>query len=344
MSTLVFSFGLSSAFCLLLAVGLLTSRALNPLCARLLGLNYLLIALQGALGLAVFTGVWPQAALIRVVIAMLLGPALYAYFISALRPAKLNSWRWHWHLLPVLAMGLVLWQQQWSLIDGLIIASFFGYWLTVLWQMRRTKREHSEPSIPSPANTWLWILVALMPVNILLEIAIAFEIRAGARLTETYALALTGVIFALFNGITLLLALARAPIIEWMHELKRPEPSALSDADKRQVFERWQQLVEVKALYRTEASMTVTRAARLLGVPARQLSQAINGIYGGSFSQYLNDVRVTKAKALLLSHPNMSVTEVYMQAGFSTKSQFHREFSRVAGATPSAFRDTAARA
>lgn len=34
----------------------------------------------------------------------------------------------------------------------------------------------------------------------------------------------------------------------------------------------------------------------------------------------------------------MAVTDVYVEAGFSTKSHFHREFARVTGLSPSDYR------
>lgn len=345
MNMLFFSFGLSTLFCLLLAIGLITSRALNPLCARMLGVNYLLFTVQGALGVMVFTGFWPQAVFPRVLIAMLLGPALYGYFISALSPQDFKRWRWYWHILPALLMALVLWQRWWPLIDPMIIASFTAYGLTVLWRLKRAGAHNqiANRQITPAAKAWLWILVALMPVNILIEIAIVMEIRAGAAAAETYALRVGGVISALFHAFTLILALVRAPVIEWMHELKRAGVSELGETEKQQLFKRWQQLVEDRELYRAEQSMTVARAARLLGVPARQLSQAVNGAYGASFSQYLNDVRVERAKALLQSRPDLTITDILMEAGFSAKSHFHREFARVVGLTPSAYRDQTTR-
>lgn len=330
------SFSASTLLCLLLAMALLSSRALRPQCARLLGLNYVLFALQGALGVMVFTGFWPEAGLVRAVSAMLLGPALYAYFVSALRPLVQPNYRQLWHLAPALLMVAVLWRREWALVDPLIIASFSGYWLTVLWQLKQS------PPDGAPARAWLWILVALMPINIAVEIATALEIRRGVDVADTDALGIGGVVFAGFHSVTLLLTLARAPLIEWMHELKLPNTSpTLSVEEQQQLLNRWQTLVESKALYRIEPAITLPRAARLLGVPARQLSQVINGLYGASFSQYLNDVRVAKAKALLHAERGMSITDVFLEAGFSSKSHFHREFTRVVGITPSAYRKQA---
>ena len=104
------------------------------------------------------------------------------------------------------------------------------------------------------------------------------------------------------------------------------------------IFARWEGLASARELFLSESSIAVSRAAKLLGVPSRQLSQAINSINGASFSQYLNEQRVERAKALLRQDEAMPITEIYLAAGFSAKSHFHREFSRSTGMTPSEFK------
>ncbi|MBU2885615.1 helix-turn-helix domain-containing protein [Gilvimarinus agarilyticus] len=333
MSFLVICFSVSAVMCAIIATGFLSSRALNPSCARWLGCNYSLFAVQTALGVLVFTNVWPEAAFVRAQCAMLLGPALYAYFASVLRPGLTPSL---WHLAPALAMFAALITHWGVAIDPLIIASFSAYWLTVLWQLLA----HRAAPAPSAAKRWLWILVLFLPINIVVETATSLEIKWGTPPEQSIALHIGSVVFMLFHTVTLLFMVARVPLIEWMHELKLPSGRpAMTIDDKRQLFARWQILVEERSLYKADPAITVSRAARLLSVPARQLSQAVNGVHGASFSQYLNDVRVDKAKALLKGQPPIGMTEVYLEAGFGTKSQFHREFSRVTGLTPSAYRD-----
>lgn len=350
MTTLTLSFSLQALLCLLLAVGLLTSRALNPICARILGANYVLFALQAALAVMIFTDLWPKAALLRAQLAMLLGPALYIYVLSALSPHSFKLTHKLWHLLPVFLMTAILVVKKWLtpywfIIDLLIIASFIGYWLAALHTLlNATQADSNNPTIATPtkrstsAKTWLWVLVAFNLINIAVEIAITLEVLAGTPVAHTYALHIGGVAFVVFNLLTLLLILTRAPLLEWMHQLKRPSRPAISHAQQQQLFERWQTLIHDKNFYHTEQGITLARAARMLTVPAKQLSQAINGVYGASFSQHLNDIRVSHAKTLLLSQPSLPITDVLLQAGFSTKSHFHREFTRVTGCTPSNYR------
>jgi AraC-like DNA-binding protein len=59
---------------------------------------------------------------------------------------------------------------------------------------------------------------------------------------------------------------------------------------------------------------------------------------GLNFTEYLARVRVEKAKNLLLN-PNVRVSEVAFAAGFQSLSHFNRVFRRVAGLSPSRYRE-----
>lgn len=343
MTALVTSFIVSGTACLLLAVALGTSRALSPLCARLLSLNYAVYAIQNLLAAALFSDAWPAAAPIRALLATTLGPLLYLYYLSALRPAALKSRRQLIHLLPPLLLTavLIIGGRWLVLVDYLIIASFGGYWLaaTVLLVRSRHRAEYLG-GISGHATAWLTVLTVMMLINLLIEIGVVVEIAAGTAPRDTTALLLGGWLFAMFNLLTLLLALSRAPLIEWMHRLKELQtPRKTSTSEQlRELFQRWEALVEERQLHRSEENLTLARAGRLLGVPTRHLSLAINNIYKASFSQYLNDRRVEEAKKLFNDQPELTVTEVMLAAGFATKSHFHREFNRVTGITPSNYR------
>ena len=121
-----------------------------------------------------------------------------------------------------------------------------------------------------------------------------------------------------------------------------PAGSAAADEKLQVLYQRWLELLEQQQLYQLEFGITLAQAARKLQVPARQLSQAVNQCYGASFSVLLNDKRISKAKQLLLQNPPLAVTDVMYQAGFATKSNFHKEFVRVTGKTPGAYRASAA--
>lgn len=115
------------------------------------------------------------------------------------------------------------------------------------------------------------------------------------------------------------------------------EPGAPAPDDQR-IFAIFDALMREKALF-TDPDLTLNRLARRAGVPSRKLSIAINRAVGRNISQVVNEYRISEAQRLLLE-TNLPVTTVMERVGFRTKSNFNREFLRVTGHNPSAFRQS----
>lgn len=99
------------------------------------------------------------------------------------------------------------------------------------------------------------------------------------------------------------------------------------------------ELMRTRELYR-DVDLNLNRLARKMGLPARQVSIAVNRVKAMSVSQYVNDYRVKEA-CRLLADTDLAVTSIMFDAGFQTKSNFNREFLRVTGMSPKAWRANA---
>ncbi|TPE53327.1 helix-turn-helix transcriptional regulator [Maribrevibacterium harenarium] len=106
--------------------------------------------------------------------------------------------------------------------------------------------------------------------------------------------------------------------------------------DAEGIIQRLTTLLETQKLY-LEPDLTLARLARKLGLPSRQISAAVNLCLEQNISQWINGYRIAHAQHLL-KNTDLAITEIYLEAGFQTKSNFHREFSRLVGVTPSAYR------
>ena len=107
-------------------------------------------------------------------------------------------------------------------------------------------------------------------------------------------------------------------------------------SEARDVLERVDRLLKEQKLFRDD-NLTLARLARRAGVPARQISGAINRLAGKNVSQYINDFRITEA-CRLLRETDMPVTAAMLESGFQTKSNFNREFRRVTAQSPATWR------
>jgi adenosylmethionine-8-amino-7-oxononanoate aminotransferase len=85
-------------------------------------------------------------------------------------------------------------------------------------------------------------------------------------------------------------------------------------------------LMAAKRVYR-DVDLNLDRLARKLGIPARQISTAINRATGKNVSQYVNEHRIAEACALLVE-TDKPVTEIMFEV-LQTASNLSREFCRL---------------
>ena len=91
----------------------------------------------------------------------------------------------------------------------------------------------------------------------------------------------------------------------------------------------------------TMPGITVDKLAKALDVPSKKLSQIIKLHYQLNFYEFVNSYRVEEAKLMLCSPENLdkTITEIYLEVGFNSKSVFNTFFKRMVGMTPSQYRE-----
>lgn len=336
----------NALLCLLLAAHFLFMDATRPTPKRLLGLNFALYAHQSIALVALLNGYTQSLQLLRPAVAMLLGPALYVYFACVQRPD--NQLRakdgLHFALGLLIFALLVLIRPLRHFIDLAIVSSFIAYFILIAHQMRHGRLSLSHlGAYADTAYRWLSLLMATTFISIALEIAIVFELGQGIAIRDSISLLIAAAAFLLINTITIFAALVRSNWLEWMIQfgeqtLPKSSPS-IDSTVAATLFQRWENLVQTERLHTLEFGITLSQAAKKLGIPARQLSNAINQHYGTSYSVYLNDQRIAEAQRLLASETKLNITDIMQASGFSSKSNFNKEFLRVTGMSPSAFRN-----
>jgi AraC-like DNA-binding protein len=84
--------------------------------------------------------------------------------------------------------------------------------------------------------------------------------------------------------------------------------------------------------------LNMDRIASEAGYTRSHFARSFTAAYGEPPSAYLTRRRLERAKALLRD-ANLTVTEVCMLVGFESLGSFSSTFTRMVGATPSAYRD-----
>lgn len=84
--------------------------------------------------------------------------------------------------------------------------------------------------------------------------------------------------------------------------------------------------------------LSLMEVARTVKMSAFYFCKSFKKVTGMTFTDYLARVRIEKVKNLLLD-PNRRVSEAAYEAGFQSLSQFNRVFRRIAGESPTAYRE-----
>ncbi|CAA6679122.1 MULTISPECIES: helix-turn-helix domain-containing protein [unclassified Lentimonas] len=84
--------------------------------------------------------------------------------------------------------------------------------------------------------------------------------------------------------------------------------------------------------------ISLDEAAQAVNASTRHFCKVFKASTGMTFTDYLARVRVEQAK-LLLGNPHLRVSEIAFETGFESISQFNRSFKRIAGHSPTQFRE-----
>ncbi|SOC04427.1 helix-turn-helix domain-containing protein [Stappia indica] len=241
-------------------------------------------------------------------------------------------------LIAALAVLLGRGSLHW-LPDVALVALYAGYGTAILFQARgredlplaRLEAGHL------PRRIWQVVGASLL-LSAASDTAIAFALMSGAAWLRPLLVSLTSSLALLAVGLLGLVA-ARPGSVEEdegsdSDETVRPGTDTQIEAD-RELMARLDSLLDTGGAC-LDPDLTLARLARRLHVPMKQLSAAINRMHGENVSRHVNGYRIRHACKLLAD--GHSVTAAMLASGFNTKSNFNREFLRVTGETPSAFR------
>ncbi len=85
--------------------------------------------------------------------------------------------------------------------------------------------------------------------------------------------------------------------------------------------------------------LSLGRVAKTVNLSAGYFSELFRQAAGMTFTDYVAGVRVERVKALLENRA-LRITEIAYDTGFKSLSQFNRVFKRLAGVSPSAYRES----
>lgn len=177
----------------------------------------------------------------------------------------------------------------------------------------------------SPHVNWQWTP---------LELAACFDIRNLN--IRTYLLRLAEELMTpRYGQLELVDAIIQALMVELSRHFRGIRDA--SDKTTGQLSARHLRLIEETVVSSGGRELNIDSLAQLCEVSGRHLSRMFKKTTGRTLGQYINEVRINRAK-LLLSQPDCLVKEVAFKCGFSNQSSFSQVFRKATGKTPKQFR------
>lgn len=262
---------------------------------------------------------------VQPVTASIIPPAAWlAYQTTAVRSAQ-RSDLLH-GLVPLLAVAALLVAP--AFLDVLLPGAFLGYGIAILAQSLQGADAQPRASLAHgniPARIWLCIGGGLIAAAFSDGLILLAQANGRPEL-RPWIISVFSVGNLLLIGLCSLSPYLRSDPVE-----KADPPGARAEPDA-ELWARLTSYMEREKPY-LDPNLTLAQLARKLRVPAKALSETINRATGENVSRFVNRARIRAAQAALFS--GESVTEAMLSSGFNTKSNFNREFLRVAGANPS---------
>ncbi len=267
-------------------------------------------------------------------------PLAYAGVMALVRKnGQPTLWRLALHLGPALVIIFLLATSWRSAIDGALIAIFVLYAIAILLLMVPGTDALRFAPFEEAAPAYRAILFA------------AFALLFSAAIDTFVFFDLTWMqgkyvppLIAIGNLALLIILSIAAATASRSHAAPETLEAAIPSetGGDRETLSAVEALMTTRRAYR-DVELNLDRLARKLGIPARQISTAINRATGKNVSQYVNEYRIAEACALL-AETDRTVTEIMFDAGFQTKSNFNREFRRVTDMSPLEWRERKATA
>lgn len=267
---------------------------------------------------------------------ILIGPALYFYFKSVVfQNVKIKNWLIHSSLLLLLSLFLTylfpeshnpkVFGFSWM---NIIYLTWFSYVLAsgkLIWQS--LKRVFYKKEKTRPIDFWL---ISILLGNLI--VLVAYKMVG-------YVSYITGAIsFSFIFYILFVLLYFRKNKTAVFNESLKYKAKKIQIAEAKELEKKLEKLVKIDKVYK-QSDLKLSDVAAKMSIPPHTLSQYLNDNLEKGFSQFINEHRINEAKYIIGNDSDLKIESVAFDCGFSSKSTFNAAFKKIAGTTPTQFKE-----
>lgn len=114
--------------------------------------------------------------------------------------------------------------------------------------------------------------------------------------------------------------------------ISQPEPVQMPKVNQ-ELMEKIRKTVTEQKLF-LQPNLKISDLAHLLHTNRNYIYNAINVETGISFSDYVNQQRIDYADMLMKQNPDLTISDIVTQSGFTSTSAFYRNYKKYKGSTP----------
>ena len=299
------------------------------------------VAFSACINILEESGLTRDFYLISPIFIMLFGPL--TYLAAKLLIEKKLAVQQYWHLFPVLPF--LLFTSYTYAIIGLGTAWRLMYATLTILMLLKYKRSLDEARSDADdfSLSWLiWVLIVTAFFNLIDLVRLNFQYMIahdhnviGQGINNLVWLVAIMVIIIKLQVQKRLPQNIEEPAVE--KETNRPTKNDANDDDYHSIFTELDKLIIANKWF-LQSRLTLQDISLLTGLQTRDISRAINLITKKSFNEYINNYRVEYVCVALSKEHNKSLTDIYLDAGFSSKASFNKVFKGVTGLTPSEYK------
>jgi len=123
---------------------------------------------------------------------------------------------------------------------------------------------------------------------------------------------------------------------EYHYIFNKLSEKLLSSSSEATIYEK---IVNITMSHYTDATFSVNYVAEQLGVTPSYISKMYKKSTGKKLVDYVQKIRIDKAKEIMEADPTLTISEIFPQCGFYNDITFIRVFKKHEGVTPGTYRD-----
>jgi AraC-like DNA-binding protein len=239
-----------------------------------------------------------------------------------------------------------LFDLEWQFVcmDTLVKSSRLFYLAMSIYLINKYREQlkESRSSIENIDLTWLKILVMGFAVVALVGVVLSFSKVIGLFYPVQ-------VEFLIFLGLTtyytdlilvcFLLFYSAINVTSVEIIVDQPKAADLEYQADPEYVERINNFMEEHKPY-LKSNITLDTLSELMDVPARELSAILNGHFKMNFYEFVNNFRIEEAKRIMQADTDQkkTVSDIFLEVGFNSKSVFNTFFKKNVGMTPTEYR------